>query len=473
MLLKAFILFQFAAGAAAPDSAAVPDSSGAKPADRHCIISSITLEGNKVTRPHIIMRELTFKVNDTLKCDNLAKEVKQSRRNLLNAALFNFVTFDTVRTTPGRIDVKITLVERWYTWPVPLFEIAERNFNTWWLTRDLSRTNYGFYLIRENFRGRKESVALKFRFGYSQQFGISYNMPYLSKKQTHGLGMSVSYSRSHEVAYNTLNNKLQFLKDLNKYLRSDLASRITYTYRQGYYNTHLAEVRLNKGTIADTVRSLTSRYFINDRTEMEYFGLTYEFRMDHRDSRPYPLTGYYFDIEATKMGLGLLENEKLDVFYIESNIRKYWKVYDRVFLATGLKAKISSTGNQPYAVQRALGYRDYVRAYEYYVIDGQSYGLAKAQLRYQLVKPRTKEIPYLRMEKFNKFHYAFYLGVFSDAGFVEDRLNYKYNQLTNTLLLGSGVGLDFVTYYDTTLRLEYSFNRQRENGIFIHFASPI
>ena len=477
MLLKTLLFFHLMAGTGTdPGSGSIADTARGNCALRpneYCIIDRISFQGNKVTKPHIITRELTFSEGDTLNYCELSKALSKSKENLLNTSLFNFVSLDTSRVEASHMEVTIRITERWYTWPVPIFAIADRNFNAWWLTRDLTRANYGFYIMRDNFRGRKESLSFKFQFGYSEQFGISYSIPYLNKKQTHGLGTSVSYTRNHEIAYKTLNNQLQFYRSHDDYIRNDFSSRLTYTYRHGYYNKHLVEARYYSGSVADTVVAITNEYFVNNRKTMQFFSATYEYRCDHRDSRSYPLKGYYFDLEMTKMGLGLLKNEQLDVFYVQGSVRKYIPLHKRFYFATGIKGKVSSSGRQPYSVQRALGYRDYVRAYEYYVIDGQSYWLGKASLRYELVQPKTYSLPYLRLEKFTKFHYAMYLSVFSDMGYVEDKINYKYNDLSNSLLFGTGVGLDFVTYYDTILRLEYSFNKLGENGLFLHFASPI
>ena len=45
--------------------------------------------------------------------------------------------------------------------------------------------------------------------------------------------------------------------------------------------------------------------------------------------------------------------------------------------------------------------------------------------------------------------------------------------LDNKFIFGTGVGLDFVTYYDKVLRLEYGINDMGETGLFIHFVAPI
>jgi hypothetical protein len=45
--------------------------------------------------------------------------------------------------------------------------------------------------------------------------------------------------------------------------------------------------------------------------------------------------------------------------------------------------------------------------------------------------------------------------------------------LDNKFIFGTGIGIDFVTYYDKVLRLEYGVNDMGETGFFIHFVAPI
>ena len=97
----------------------------------------------------------------------------------------------------------------------------------------------------------------------------------------------------------------------------------------------------------------------------------------------------------------------------------------------------------------------------------------KNELRYEIIKPRTQKVPYLKWEKFNKVNYALYAGIFSDMGYVQDNENYMYNSLANSWLYGSGVGIDLTTYYDGVFRIEYSVNRQMQSGIFLHFTAPL
>jgi len=43
----------------------------------------------------------------------------------------------------------------------------------------------------------------------------------------------------------------------------------------------------------------------------------------------------------------------------------------------------------------------------------------------------------------------------------------------NTLLAGYGFSIDFVTYYDIVLDLNFALNSIGEPGIYIHFIAPI
>jgi outer membrane protein assembly factor BamA len=104
--------------------------------DKKYFIKNISYTGNKQTKIFIIERELSFQTGDTLTGAQLKERMKHSEENLLNTALFNFVTI-----TPGLADstqqeiepllVVVALKERWYTWPTPVFDVAEQNINVW------------------------------------------------------------------------------------------------------------------------------------------------------------------------------------------------------------------------------------------------------------------------------------------------------------------------------------------------------
>ena len=441
------------------------------------VVDSISLTGNKLTKDKIIFRELTFSKNDSIAAFNLMESLSRSRENLLNTSLFNFVTFEDSVISQGNIShiiINIHFVERWYIWPFPIFEISDRNFNSWWEEKDFSKINYGMYFIKENCRGRGESLKLLLRFGYDEKYEMSYTIPYINKKQTLGAGLGAGWSQNHEIAYQTFDNKLVFVKDEDNYLFKNYYSYFNLTHRPNFYQHHLFQISYNFYSFADTVLKLNPDYSFNNQGTNEYFTFYYKYAFDRRDSKVYPQKGIYYDMSIVKSGIGVLKNGDISMMDIAGSIRKYWELAKRVHFSANLAGKISTNREQPYFYQQGLGYgRNFVRGYELYVIDGQSYWLSKNTLRYSLVPTKEKRIGFIRSEKFGKIHYALYLTCFFDLGYVHDYKNYDHNSLSNKLLFGTGVGVDLVTYYDLVFGVEFSVNLLGETGVYIHFKDTL
>ena len=448
------------------------------------IIRKITLTGNKITKERIIRRELLVKENDTIAVQDLSLALQQSRKNLINTSLFNFVTIDSipVEGSTDQIDLNFEFIERWYIWPVPIFEFADRNFNEWLSKKDWSRLNYGLFLTWNNFRGRREKLIVYARFGYDQKYELSYQKPYINKKQTWGLGVAGGFSQNHEIAYNSFdtlvdppigNNEVYFKSEIQYPRRKYYAYAETY-YRKGIHNINLLKFGYTNLLVSDSVLVFNRDYTFESYTRNQFLGFYYQFRSDYRDYKQYPLNGYYFDAELDKKGLGFFTDPVVNTLSIKANFRKYFQIKGRLYFASGLTGKISPFWDQPYYYLSGMGYgRDFIRGYEYYVIDGQHFGLLKNNLKFVLVPTRVKSFNFIPTDKFSKLYYAIYLNLFADFGYVVDNRKNVYNPLANEINLGYGIGLDFVTYYDFVVRLEYSFNKMGESGFFISFMPSI
>jgi len=448
------------------------------------IIRKITLTGNKITKERIIRRELLVKENDTIAVQDLSLALQQSRKNLINTSLFNFVTIDSipVEGSTDQIDLNFEFIERWYIWPVPIFEFADRNFNEWLSKKDWSRLNYGLFLTWNNFRGRREKLIVYARFGYDQKYELSYQKPYINKKQTWGLGVAGGFSQNHEIAYNSFdtlvdppigNNEVYFKSEIQYPRRKYYAYAETY-YRKGIHNINLLKFGYTNLLVSDSVLVFNRDYTFESYTRNQFLGFYYQFRSDYRDYKQYPLNGYYFDAELDKKGLGFFTDPVVNTLSIKANFRKYFQIKGRLYFASGLTGKISPFWDQPYYYLSGMGYgRDFIRGYEYYVIDGQHFGLLKNNLKFVLVPTRVKSFNFIPTDKFSKLYYAIYLNLFADFGYVVDNRKDVYNPLANEINLGYGLGLDFVTYYDFVVRLEYSFNKMGESGFFISFMPSI
>ena len=77
------------------------------------------------------------------------------------------------------------------------------------------------------------------------------------------------------------------------------------------------------------------------------------------------------------------------------------------------------------------------------------------------------------MEQFKKSHYSLFTSLFTDIGYINDRYeNETVNKLANIALASVGLSLDYITYYDKIIRIEYSINKLGEKGVFLHFSNP-
>lgn len=112
-----------------------------------------------------------------------------------------------------------------------------------------------------------------------------------------------------------------------------------------------------------------------------------------------------------------------------------------------------------------MGFKsEYIRGYEYYVMDGSHYALLRSNLRFKildriLTQNILKFIKYIPLKIYSK--------AYDDIGYVHNS-NPQNSKLNNKLLNGYGVGLDVLISYYVRLRLEYSFNHLRENALFLH-----
>lgn len=436
-------------------------------------VERIIITGNKTTRAFIIYRELIFHEYDTLPAAVLENAMERSRENLLNTSLFNFVTIKSQEVEPGKVYIVVDVAERWYIFPVPIFEIVERNFNEWWQNKNFKRTNYGFFLNWENFRGRKENVRLLFRWGYSQRLGFSYIIPYINRRQNDGLAFNIAYSRRHEIAYALNQNKLQYYKDPENIIRREFFSAVKWSHRSGFYKTNSLIAEFHQNKVADTIPYLNPDYYLPGLAEQKFFSLRYVYKDDHRDIQNYPLKGYFFNFEVVKDGFGMFTSDP-DLLWTSFYYKKFFEHSKKWHSAFSAKYKLSGQSPVPFFNQEAMGYEgDVLRGYEYYVINGENFLLLKSDIKFTLLEPRVIKVKYIPVEKFRTIPYAFYLNAFADAGYVWDRRFAENNPLSNSWQYSFGAGIDYVTYYDIVFRVDFAINKFAEKGIFIHLTAPI
>lgn len=428
------------------------------------MIRNIHFTGNKLTKPSIIQREMNISIGDSILVDEVEMMLEYNKRRILNIQLFSRVEYCIENWDSSGIDIEYAVNEIFFWIPVPIFSLADRNFNVWWVDKNhkLNRTNIGLELSRLNFRGRNETIVASVQLGYNKNFNFSYRIPYLDKKLRHGIYAGVSYMTGREINHITLQNKQYFFSS-DHYPYQYFQARVATTYRKGYAALHELRLSYNKYAITSALYDANPQ-FLGGRTKFNYFELKYDFRFNNTDTRIYPTNGLDAGFFISQKGLGLDKDINQTWLYADASYYKgLGKYFSAAFVARGRLAFGNTT--QPYIFQKAMGYKnDYVRGYEYYVIDGTHYGLFRSNLRFKLID----RVIHQNIVKLMKYIPArIYAKAYDDIGYAYGNKSIK-SKMNNKLLHGYGVGLDVVLSYYFKFRIEYSFNNLNQNGLFLH-----
>ncbi len=445
----------------APDSTALD----------YVVIDSISVEGNRRTRPSYMLRELEFQVGDSLPVAQLGAILERNGFRLMNLSIFTSATINVKHWAPGnRVKLHIKVTESWYFYPVPVFEFADRNFNVWWteFNRSLKRVNYGLDLAQINLTGRADVFKIRGIFGYTNRYGFSYDCPGINKKQTLGLETGVSFSRNKELSYTTGGNRLLFRNDPDAWQIERFQAHVRMIWRPKLFGFHAATLEFKHFVIADTIaRKINPDYFLNGRTRQRTLNLGYNFSFDNIDIRPYPLKGWLVQLELRQNGL--LPTDDLFLFQAKVDVRKFTPIAKKMSLGVTAKARTSLPRRKPpYANNSNLGYGgDLVRGFEYFVIDGLDFGLLRTSVNYEWMN-RTFDLGRLMpLKSYKKLPIKAYFALHNDIGYANDPYYAANNPFVNRLLRGHGAGIDFVVYYDKTAQFQWFWNPLSNQGIFV------
>lgn len=443
-------------------------------------IDSISVVGNEKTRAAIILREMSLQAGDTLQVEHLSDAIEQSEQMILNTGLFNraSISFKAWEGATGRIHLLVTVEETWFVYPIPIFELADRNFNVWWVeqNRSLKRTNYGVDFAHINVSGRNDRLKASLKYGYTRRYSLSYTMPYINRARTFGLSADVSFLRNREVNYQTKENKQAFFKREDAFMLDRFSADMGVIYRPAIRNYHRLNLRFQQNRVGEEVAwDLNPKFFLNGRRSQRFLALRYQFLYENRDVASYPWKGSFLQATVEKQGLGVW-NER-NGMTLDAAYARYFPFSEQWSLGVEARGKLSLIRSpQPYRQNRALGFGDNnLRGFEYYIIDGLDMGMLKSSFKFRFWDNRIYFGKLMPISAFRTMPFRLHLTFNSDFGFVNSphssvELN---NFLENRLLWGGGIGLDIVLFYDKVIRIEYSVNDLLENGLFLHLSMNI
>lgn len=440
-------------------------------------INDIQILGNQKTKDRIILRELLFNSGDMLVDTLFEAQLERSKQLVMNTGLFNEANFKVDTLQDNNLDITITVAEAWYIYPVPIFELIDRNFNVWWVeqNRSLDRINFGIEFAHLNFTGQKDKLKLTAKSGYTQSYSLKYSLPFIDRAQTLGILTEVGYSRNRELNYNSVDNKQLFFKDPDgRFILQRFQAVTGLVYRPGHHLTHSLRLRYQQNQIDNHVANeLNPDFFLDGKKLQRAFFLNYHFAYDFRDVSSYPLSGNVFRAEVRKEGLGFFKDR--NALTVNLQYEHYWPLGETWSTGLNLITKTSLIRQQqPFNEYQALGFgRNTLYGYEYYVVNGMDMALAKTFLRFRVTKNELNFGKFIPIKAFRKMPVKIYLNLNQGLGIVNDPYTREINPFSNRLLWGGGLGLDIVLYYDKVFRIQYSYNHLLEHGLFLHFNTNI
>ena len=427
------------------------------------------MAGNEITKRHVMLQELTFSPGDTVLTDELEQLLESNRKRLFNLRLFHHVNF-SYTCDNGLVQVQYEVQERFYLYPVLIFDFADRNFNAWLEKKDWSRIDYGASLVRRNFRGRNEDVRVRVQRGFNKRLEFSYRMPYISRRYNLGAEVSVADYRSRTISYTTRNNRQYFYEQEEGLPIKRTALSAAMVHRQSVQRQEGLRLSYLHERISDSVVQLNPEYYRASADERQILRMELYKVVNLRNYFAYPLSGSYFDVGVAQSFF--LNNSGSPFTTLRAKYVNYNKLSENYSYMVGAEGQLRLSEHYAFADNLALGFRSLVRGYELYVVGGQHFGVFKQGITRELLDIKSIRINFIRNPKFNNIPLSVYLNAFTDAGYVVDNVFQEHNPLTNRLLLGGGLGLHMVTFYDIVLRLEYSINREGGRGLYFSTGFP-
>ena len=438
-------------------------------------ISDISIKGNSITSRSVILREVPFGMGDRVDSLNFEKMLVESRQNLLNTSLFNYVT---IKTTPSDsnpesgVDVEIDVEERWYVWPVFEMRFNDRNMTSWVKKMDWKRVTLYSGVNISNMFGLGHKMGIRGMFGWEKGIDISYSKVALNRKKTAYLS-GEAYAMFYKNAdYITEHNKLQHLSG-DGFMKRSFGGSLNITYRPQIRWRAVASLAYDFSKISEDVLLANPDYWGMDSKISRTVSLGALVCRDERDYIIYPTQGTY-----ASLSLKLEESNGFDFTYgqLLLDLQYYKKLSERWMASSSLKVSTSLSSRYSYSHSKAVGYQiANITGYELYVVDGQHYITQNNSLKYLIMPQKIVMLGQNpKWRKFNKPHFTIYGKLLCDFGYVfQEKCRIGSNTYPNHLLAGVGAGIDLVTYYDMVINFGYAVNNRGKGSFLFGFRAPI
>ena len=446
------------------------------------IVQTIIITGAKKTKSPVVLRELTFKEKDQLPVDELSDILERNRQNVFNLGLFSAVELEPV-VMGIELHLVIHVKERWYIFPIPKVKAEERNSYDLiqsFSNGDFHRVSYGLDLQWYNVTGRNEHLTFFGQLGFSERLRFRYSHPGIFGMQYTDLSFGASFINKNEIITGTEEGQAIWNRLEENPLEKSKNAFISVKHRLSLYKNISVLIDYSKRDYADSLNVFNQSYIAGEGLQINYPSVVLSFRHDTRDWHSYPLKGRRYQVFLRFAGPSSLFSHQFSK--IGFNWAEYYPIGKRFYFAYGLQNILTLGTDLPYFEKSSVGLsgKDIpgisteLRGYERYAIDGSFVSMAKTEFKFAVVPYQTLNLRKMPIKAFRQMPFGVFLTSYADMGYIEDNTQSNFDtRLKGQGLIGYGMGLNIIGFYDMLLRIEYSRNHLGEDGIFFHSSLPI
>ncbi len=133
-----------------------------------------------------------MKPGDSVSVTSFSDELQKLQQQVYNTNLFLEVKAELTEIAPNTVDINLALKERWYIFPIPKFQLIDRNINEWIqkYDADLDRVVYGVKFTHYNLTGHRDLLRLTLLNGFTRNISFTYFKPVSEKKLNNGFSLT-------------------------------------------------------------------------------------------------------------------------------------------------------------------------------------------------------------------------------------------------------------------------------------------
>lgn len=423
-------------------------------------IDSIHISGNKKTRDRLILQELAVQQGDSINEQNLKTLLSESTDKLMLSGLFNFVDIRYENTSHANVNIWVDVIERWYLWIYPIFEIGDLNFDTYFLNREYHRLNYGVSMEHHNFLGINALLKAKLRIGYREQYSLYMSMASLNCFHNTGLWAGIDFFRMKETVAGTLDYRPIYVNSDN-YLfhhlnvQAGISQRLNYNW-------------VMKGKVGYHYYNHNIDFSDHPEKEFGYPEIAVKLEYDTRNNRFFATRGSHALLDLSKHGLGIQFGNisTLNHSIADASFNTYLQLGKQWFAAIETRAlyQHNNTGDIHFWLYKSIGYDNYLRGCDNLIINSAAWIYSKNTMRLMVLNKQRKNLNITGLQQFDLIYASVYLSAFADLAYAKQ----------HGFIAGCGAGIDISTYYDRVLSIYYAYNNLSEKfNIFVQFRTPI